>query len=504
MAIRIAYGRINHETNAFSPVDTSFEAFTRAHFLEGDALAAACAPDGYEVAGYAKNAELSGLVAALDERRGEVEGVPLLSAWAIPSGPLAEEAFETVTARLLERLRAAGKVDGVFLSLHGAMTTRRDPHPEARLLEAVRRELGPDVPLAVSFDLHAQLCAKKLAPVTFACAYRTNPHRDHARTGRRAGRILIDTALGKVRPVYRWRTLPMVLGGGTTVDLLPTMRPIFRRMSRMEREPRVLDASLCMVHLWNDDPEIGWSAHVITDGDAALADRLADELADSAWGVREVMPPAFPGALEALQEARAARLARRLGVVCLSDASDVVAAGATGENTNLLRALLEHGQGMVSYAPILDTSVAVELAGRAPGSAVDVEVGGKIDPITNPPLRVRGRLLATQVREPFGHVAVLDLGHVKLVVTEHTPIVMKPAFYRDAGLDPWKADILVVKSFFHFRIYFAAINRRTIYVRTLGLTDVDRALGLTFDGPVHPKDKVDDWRPADRRRRGVA
>ncbi len=502
MPIRIAYGRINHETNAFSPVDTSFEAFARAHLLEGEALAAACSRSGEEVAGYAKHAELSGFVRAVEERGGQVIGVPLVSAWAVPSGPLSEEAFETVTARMLDRLRRAGKVDGVYLALHGAMTTRHDPHPEARLLEAVRREIGPDVPLAVSFDLHAQLCAKKLAPVTFACAYRTNPHRDHAATGRRTGRILIDTALGRVRPVYRWRTLPMVLGGGTTVDLLPTMRPIFGRMKKMEREPGVLDASLCMVHLWNDDPEIGWSTHVITDGDAPLADRLADELADRAWAVREVMPPTFLSASEAIARARSARLARNLGAVCFSDASDVVAAGATGENTNLIRALLAEGQGLVSYAPILDAHAAAELATVAPGESIDCDVGGRIDPVTNPPLHVRGRLLRTLVHEPFGRMAVLDLDHLKLVVTEHTPIVMKPAFYRDVGLDPWKADVLVVKSFFHFRIYFALVNRRTFYVRTRGLTDVDRALALTFDGPVHPKDRVDDWRPADRRRRG--
>jgi hypothetical protein len=45
------------------------------------------------------------------------------------------------------------------------------------------------------------------------------------------------------------------------------------------------------------------------------------------------------------------------------------------------------------------------------------------------------------------------------------------------------------------------MNRETIFVRTRGVTDFDAAFDLTFDGPVHPRDRVEDWRPRDRQRR---
>ena len=71
------------------------------------------------------------------------------------------------------------------------------------------------------------------------------------------------------------------------------------------------------------------------------------------------------------------------------------------------------------------------------------------------------------------------------------------------GLDPWKADVIMVKNFFPFLLFFLPMNRKTIFVRTRGVTDFDAAFGLTFDGPVHPRDHVEDWRARDRERRGA-
>jgi hypothetical protein len=59
----------------------------------------------------------------------------------------------------------------------------------------------------------------------------------------------------------------------------------------------------------------------------------------------------------------------------------------------------------------------------------------------------------------------------------------------------------MVKNFFPFLMFFLPYNRKTIFVRTHGTTDFDAAFGLTFDGPVHPRDRVDTWRERDHARR---
>ena len=89
---------------------------------------------------------------------------------------------------------------------------------------------------------------------------------------------------------------------------------------------------------------------------------------------------------------------------------------------------------------------------------------------------------------------MLAVDHLRIVITEGPAMVMRPAFYTDVGLSIWKADIVVVKNFFPFLMFFLPYNRKTLFVRTRGATDFDAAFQLAFDGPMHPRDAVDDWR----------
>ena len=45
-------------------------------------------------------------------------------------------------------------------------------------------------------------------------------------------------ARAKATPTMAWRSLPLVLGGGTPIDFFPTMRPVFRLMKRLEEHMR--------------------------------------------------------------------------------------------------------------------------------------------------------------------------------------------------------------------------------------------------------------------------
>ena len=496
--MRFAFARICQESNCLSPVPTTLADFESAHYLAGPALLAAASPGGREVPGYFRNAELSGFAAAA--RAAAVEPVPILSAWASSGGKLTADCFATLEARLVEGLGAAGPLDGVFLALHGAMGVDGVRDPETRLLAAARAA-ARGAPVVTTHDLHGNLTQARVDAADAIVAYGTNPHRDHARVGRRAGDILSGMARGELRPTSAWRSLPMILGGGKTIDFLPPVRPLFRRMRQLERRHQVLAASTFMVHPWNDDPGLGWSTVVVTDGDPAAADRLADELAELCWSMRHQQPPHFKSPAEAIAEARAARLRRRLGVVTMADASDVVTAGAPGDSTHLLRALIEEGAGLLAYAAVRDPVAIDHLWSHAPGDPVALEVGGRLDPDSSPPLAVSGQLVSKHDRPGFGRTAVLAVGDVRLVVTEGPAMVMRPSFYSGVGLSPWKADIVMVKNFFPFLLFFLPMNRKTIFVRTRGATDFDAAFRLDFDGPVHPRDEIDDWRPRDRLRR---
>jgi microcystin degradation protein MlrC len=499
---RIAFARIMQETNALSPVSTELHDFESAVYMSGDALMQAVT-EGPEVPGFFRRAELAGFMRAARARKAEVEPVPILSAWASSGGPLSAACFEELEARLVDGLRAAGPLDGLYLCLHGAMGARGITDPETRLMRAARTVIG-DAPLVVSHDLHANMTRARVETADAIVGYQTNPHRDHARVGRKAGRILIGTVLGELSPVMAWRTLPMILGGGKTIDFLQPMRPVFRRMRAAEKVDDVLAASTFMCHPWNDDPGLGWSTLVVADRDLAEADRIADELAEMCWARRHEQPPQFTGAHEAVAAARAARWRRKLGCVTMSDASDVVTAGAPGDSTHLLRALLEEGEGMTVYGAVRDPAAVAELWLRAEGDIVATTIGGTLDPQSSPPLPVRGTIASKHERRGFGRTIVLAVDHLRIVITEGPSMVMRPSFYTEVGLDPWRADIVMVKNFFPFLMFFLPYNRKTIFVRTNGTTDFDAAFRLPFDGPMYPRDEVSDWRPRDRTRRGLA
>jgi microcystin degradation protein MlrC len=502
---RIGFARIAQETNALSPVGTTLRDFEACHYLVGDGVLAAIA-SRTEVAGVFRRVELSGFVAAARARRAEIEPVPILSAWAPPCGPLSAACFEALEDRLLDgirRTRRGGALAGMYLCMHGAMGVEGITDPESRLLRGVREVLG-GAPLVVSHDLHGNLTRARIETADAIVAYQTNPHRDHRAIGHKAGRIVIGAALGELRPQMAWRTLPMILGGGSTIDFLPPMRAVFRRMRRAERRGEALAASTLMAHPWNRDPALGWSTVVVTDGDLAAADRLADELAELCWARRHDQPPGFSTASGAIAAARRATLRRRLGCVTIADASDVVTAGAPGDSTHLVRALLADAIGLLTYCAVRDPDAIARLWGRALGARVQLAIGGTLDPASSPPLPVRGTIVGTYDRPGFGKTCVLSVEHLRIVVTEGPALVMRPAFYTDVGLSIWRADIVVVKSFFPFLMYFLLYSRKTLYVRTRGRSDFDAAFQLAFDGPIHPRDAIDDWRERDRARRGLA
>jgi microcystin degradation protein MlrC len=496
---RIAFARIAQETNALSPVATVLHDFDGSHFVEGDALLAA-ASTGPEVPGFFKRAELAGFMSAVRDRKSEIEPVPILSAWASSGGPLSKECFEALEERIVDGLRRAGPLDGMYFCLHGAMGAHGIVDPESRLLRSVRAVLGR-APIVVSHDLHGNVTRARIAEADAIVAYQTNPHRDHADTGAKAGRIVIGTVLGELRPTMAWRTLPMILGGGKTIDFLAPMRSVFRRMHRVEHAGDALAASTFMVHPWNDDPNLGWSTVAVTDDDVAGAERIAEELAEMCWARRHQQPPTFSTASDAIATARSARIRRKLGCVTMADASDVVTAGAPGDSTHLLRALLAEASGLLTYCAVRDPGAIATLWPRAAGDRVVLSIGGTLDPARSSPLPVTGSVVSKHEQHGFGKTVVLAVEHLRVVITEGPSMVMRPSFYKDVGLSLWKADIVVVKNFFPFLMFFLPYSRKTIFVRTHGTTDFDAAFQLSFDGPMHPRDEVGDWHERDRTRR---
>jgi microcystin degradation protein MlrC len=264
----------------------------------------------------------------------------------------------------------------------------------------------------------------------------------------------------------------MLLGGGMTIDFLEPMRGVFKDLKRLERDARVISASLFMVHPYTEAEELGWAAHVSTYGETALANELLARLGDRLWEMRKHdLPPMFsPEA--AIEEARRSAW-RKAGPVTFVDVDDVVSAGAPGGNTHVLRALADAGRGLLAYVPIHDPALVAALWDAASGTRSRVVFCGTPG-YGMPPLEL-DVVLSSRATTDCGRAVRLDSGDLRVVATEHPPLPIHPSFWSALGLRPRSADVIVQKNFFHYRMFHLTTTFRHLPVVSAGATSLVEA-----------------------------
>ena len=133
--------------------------------------------------------EIGGALSVFDAAD-NVQLVPAYSAFFITSGgTLAKAAWERLAQELLDSIRGAPPVDGVYFCMHGAMASEEELDPEGWLLKETRKILGKDIPIVVSLDLHGILTDRMVEHSDAIVAYHTYPHVDFADTGARAAHL---------------------------------------------------------------------------------------------------------------------------------------------------------------------------------------------------------------------------------------------------------------------------------------------------------------------------
>jgi microcystin degradation protein MlrC len=489
---RIAIGGIVHETNTFAPGLTDLSAFAQQSLCEGDELLRRMRDTPTALGG-----ALQGLAQA------GMQAVPLLYAAATPSSTVTQEAYEALLGNLLGRLDAAMPVDGVSLILHGAMVAEGQDDCEGDILRRVRATVGPRCPIVTTLDMHGNASPAMVATADALVAYDQNPHLDTFERGLEAAAILqrmledgLPTATALAHP-------PLLLSALTTWTEQPPLRPMHEHAQQWERDPRVINVSVMGGFAYADTPFSGVSAIVTTNGDHALAQQIADELAQIAWAHRDA--GAYKGlpVTEAIQRAVAAPR----GPVILADVGDNIGGGSPGDGTVLLHALLQAGAR--DAVVIVTDPQAVERAVQA-GTGADVEmpIGGKCDTWHGEPVWVRGRverLTDGHYRiEGTDHFAALygrevDMGRcavvygdsgVRVVLNERKTPPGDLAQLRSQGITPEAQKIIVAKSAVAFRGAYQPIAAEIYEVDTPGLcaSDLRRFPYRKIPRPIYPLD----------------
>ena len=293
-----------------------------------------------------------------------MELVPTLVTHAGPGGLVERAAYLALKRELIEGLRAALPVDGIYLALHGAMEVDGIDKAEADLLRTVREIVGPRVPIAASLDLHANVTPAMVELADVFTAYRTAPHRDALQTRQRAYALLLRCLREGLHPVSVLIKPPLVLPGEKAITDVEPTASLVRLCEESERLPGMLSACLLIGCAWTDVPHTTASVVAVADGDASLADRQARRLAAALWQSRAGF--AFDVETGSIDDCIDTALGASERPVFITDSGDNPTAGAPGDVPLFVERLLAKGVPDAVYAAIPDASAVA--ACRAAGT----------------------------------------------------------------------------------------------------------------------------------------
>ncbi|MBZ9699080.1 M81 family metallopeptidase [Mesorhizobium sp. CO1-1-9] len=492
MAPCVLTAEFTHETNTFNVIKTDYEAFRSSRILEGD--------DAISARGDA-NTELAGFLDVA--RKYQWDLVHAISADAEPAGPVTRDAFDRITHKILAKAAALGdKLDGILLGLHGAMVTVFSSDGEGEVLERLRRVLKRRIPIAVTLDPHANVTATMCENADVLISFKTYPHVDIRETARHAAELLHKAIQGSIRPKTLLVRRPMLEEANAGRTDIGPMIDWIEEAREHERSAGALAVSINGAFPGADVKEVGPTVVVTYDGEPDRHIAFAERIADKIWDNRENVLNKFYTPKESAEIARCYMGERPL---IIADYADNPGAGAYGDATALLDALLKARVQNACFGPVVDAGTVNQLSNAKIGDTVSVSLGGKMDPrFGGPPLQVEAKLLRLSdgklvgtgpqlggLQFSFGPTAVILVGGVKvLVVTERSQLLDQEQF-RAFGIEPTAHDVIVVKSQQHFRADFESIAGEIIICDCGALSTMDYAK-MPFRNvprPIYPLDK---------------
>ncbi len=464
MSFRVLTAEFCHETNAFNIHKTGLKQFEQRLLQNSEAAIAA--------RGQA-NTELAGFLDAARHHDWIVHHT--VSAAAAPAGVVTRKAFDTICAMIVDAAGAI-KPQGILLALHGAMVLEDHPDGEGLLLERLRAIVGPDLPIAVTLDPHANVTALMCKHAQIIVSFNTYPHVDMREIGQLAGHLLHRTMLGEIKPQTLRVTVPMLeeANSGRT-DIGPMVERM--QLARAhEKTTGALAVSINAGFATANVPEIGPTVLVTYNGGATPHQAFAENIAADIWNKRHNVLNRFLSVDAATGQARIYDAVQHKGPLIIADYADNPGAGAYGDAPGLLKSLLGQNIMGACFGPMVDPEAAEFLHQHKVGEQVSLALGGKTDPrFGGGPLKATGKIMHLSdgdyigdgpmmggLAGSYGKTAVLRIAGIDVLVVTNPNQMLDLQQFRAFGIEPTTCRVVALKSQQHFRAAFEPVAGRII------------------------------------------
>lgn len=404
----IGVAGISHESNSFSSQKTTLEDFG-VHLGEApdERMKKFFASSNTKTmsAGYIEGAKIYGM-----------ELYPCLLADATPMGPVTDHAFNTMMKEILLQLKSGPPLDGILLTLHGAMVVESYQDGEEEILRRVREAFGRNIPIVVTHDFHGNISPKCIEYSDVLITYKENPHLDTYDRGLQAAEIIFKIISGEVKPTQYMVKPSMFLNQVYLNTFSEPLLPIVTETKNMEKNEKILSASFAGGYQYADTYWMGPSMVVVTNNDMALAESEANRLSKMLWDIRQKTVLNLPNPAEAVKMA----MEYKGRPVALIDMGDNIGGGSAGDATFILEELINKGaEGWVMV--IYDPKAYEEAEKVGVGNDFEFNVGGKTDSLHGKPVPIKGqvrslnlgRYLEPEIRHGGGRY--WDMGHTAVI-----------------------------------------------------------------------------------------
>lgn len=376
-----------------------------------------------------------------------VEWVPILHARALPGGIVAQEAYEAWKQEILNGLGAAGKLDGLFFDIHGAMSVQGYDDAEGDLISAIRAVIGNDPIVSASMDLHGNVSNELFDGCDLMTCYRMAPHEDALESRERAARNLVNTLLaGQGKPAKALVHVPVLLPGEKTSTRIEPAKSLYAMIPQSEAREGVTDLGIWIGFAWADQPRCK-GAIVAYGNDPQAVQEEAERIGQRFWDVRHDFP--FVAPVDTMENCLEWALNAQRPTF-ISDSGDNPGAGGADDVTVALDALLNwkgatENKLNIIHASIVDPQAAAQCWQAGENATVTVELGGHIDTRPPGPLTVTGTVRALVDDPAGGHTAALTIGTITVIITTNRNQYTEYKQFERLGLDITTADVVVVK-----------------------------------------------------------
>ena len=481
-----------HETNTFSHLPTNLDSYRTRSLYLGDEVKRKSAGTKTEIAAFLDFCEDNNW-----------EAICPIFADATPGGKVTEEAFNFVSSEILTSLSECGPFDGIMLALHGAMVCEHIDDGEGELLKRVREQIGTEVPIAVTLDLHANITDQMAKLSDIIVTYRTYPHVDQYEIAIEAANLLKRTLKGEIKPrsyVIRGQMLDGADHGRTTFP--GPMTQALSAAKDLSEQKGVLSVSIAAGFPWVDILEAGPSVVIVGEKEELNFKELAQPIIDQLFEMRDVSSISSLSIDDAMKEIL--DIKNDAKPIILSDFADNPGGGGYGDSISLLKGMIDAKIRNAAFGTIFDPYAVKVCLEQGLGANVIVNIGGKVDPKYGESIEVSGKVIAItdgkfKLEGPMmagtpvemGPTIVLNIDGIEVIITSGRFQVYDANFFKHVRIDIFSKDVVAVKSAHHFRAAFEPISSRVIIVDTgQGLTSRNYR-ELTYKKvrrPVYPLD----------------